>query len=200
MLRESGDCDERFSAFVRARGEHHLRTATLIAGDWQAGEDLLQASLLKLYRAWPRLDTSADPDAYLRRIIVNTRLSWWRARWRREAPAGAPLAPPSVDSGTGEGPFSRVSGPGAGLRHRAVDDFAERQVLGLLIRQALAKLPRQQRAVLVLRYCEDLPEAQVAAMLGCSAGTVKTHAHRGLRALRESLGGEFPVPRVNEAL
>jgi DNA-directed RNA polymerase specialized sigma24 family protein len=156
MLRESGNPDERFSAFVRSRGEHHLRTATLIAGDWQAGEDLLQASLLKLYRAWPRLDTSADPDAYLRRITVNTRLSWWRARWRREAPAGASLAPPPAGSGTGEGPFSRVSSPGAGMAYSSVDDFAERRVVGLLVRPALAKLPRQQRAVLVLRYCDEV--------------------------------------------
>jgi RNA polymerase sigma factor (sigma-70 family) len=67
-------------------------------------------------------------------------------------------------------------------------DAAERHAVGTLVRQALGRLPRQQRAVLVLRYCEDLPETEVAAMLGCSAGTVKTHAHRGLRALRESLG------------
>ena len=70
----------------------------------------------------------------------------------------------------------------------AGEDAAERHAVGALVRQALARLPRQQRAVLVLRYCEDLPEAEVASLLGCSAGAVKTHAHRGLRALRESLG------------
>lgn len=70
----------------------------------------------------------------------------------------------------------------------AGEDAAERHAVGTLVRQALAGLPRQQRAVLVLRYCEDLPEAEVAFLLGCSAGAVKTHAHRGLRALRASLG------------
>ena len=70
--------------------------------------------------------------------------------------------------------------------------------VGALVRQALGRLPRQQRIVLVLRYCEDLPEAEVAAVLGCSTGTVKTHAHRGLRTLRELLGGELPLIAVNE--
>jgi DNA-directed RNA polymerase specialized sigma24 family protein len=78
MRREAGDLDERFTAFVRAHGERHRRVAVLLTGDWHAAEDLVQASLVKLYRAWPRLDTGTDPDAYLRRIIVNTHRSWWR--------------------------------------------------------------------------------------------------------------------------
>ena len=82
------DIDERFAAYVRDRGEHHLRAAVLLTGDWHAAEDLVQESLVKLYRAWPKLRADGDPDAYLRRIMVNTRRSWWRARWRREAPAG----------------------------------------------------------------------------------------------------------------
>jgi len=174
MGREGGGIDEGFAAYVRERGDHHLRVAVLLTGDWHAAEDLVQASLVKLYRAWPRIDTAADPDAYFRRIMVNTHRSWWRARWRRETPAA-------------ELPES-VSG----------DDLADRQALGALVRQALARLPRQQRAVLVLRYCEDLPEAEVAELLGCSPGTVKTHTHRGLRALRELLGGELFLSAVNE--
>ena len=175
MRRDNDEIDERFAAFVRAHGERHLRMAVLLTGDWHAAEDLVQASLVKLYRAWPRLDTGTDPDAYLRRIIVNTHRSWWRARWRRETPAAA-------------------------LPDRAYgDDLADRHALGALVRQALAGLPRQQRAVLVLRYCEDLPEAAVAQLLGCSAGSVKTHGHRGLRALRRRLGGEWPRPEVNQA-
>ena len=90
MRRDSGDLDERFTAFVREHGERHLRVAVLLTGDWHAAEDLVQASLVKLYRAWPRLDTSTDPDAYLRRIMVNTHRSWWRARWRRETPTAGP--------------------------------------------------------------------------------------------------------------
>ena len=167
--------EESFTAFVRASGERHLRLAVLLTGDWHAAEDLVQSSLAKLYRAWPGVDqVGGYPDAYLRRIMVNTQRSWWRARWRREAPAAVL---PEVSSG---------------------EDIADRQALGALVRQALARLPRQQRAVLVLRYCEDLSEAEVAALLGCTAGTVKTHAHRGLHALRELLGGEFDRHAVNE--
>ena len=83
------DIDERFAAYVRDRGEHHLRVAVLLTGDWHAAEDLVQASLVKLYRAWPKLRLDGDPDAYLRRIMVNTHRSWWRARWRRETPVRA---------------------------------------------------------------------------------------------------------------
>jgi RNA polymerase sigma-70 factor (sigma-E family) len=164
MRRGVEDFDEEFTAFVRSRGEHHLRVATLLTGSPEAAEDLVQASLLKLYQAWSRIDTSDGPDAYLRRIIVNTRRSWWRTRWRQETPV-----PEVPDAAAGE-------------------DAAERHAVGVLVRQALARLPRQQRAVLVLRYYEDLPEAEVASLLGCSAGSVKTHAHRGLRALRGALG------------
>jgi RNA polymerase sigma-70 factor (sigma-E family) len=174
MRGDGGGVDEGFAAYVRERGDHHLRVAVLLTGDWHAAEDLVQASLVKLYRVWPRLAAGADPDAdlggvdaYLRRIMVNTQRSWWRARWRRELPAA------QLPEG--------VSG----------DDIADRQAVGALVRQALAGLPRRQRAVLVLRYCEDLPEAEVAELLGCSVGTVKTHAHRGMAALRERLGGEF---------
>jgi RNA polymerase sigma-70 factor (sigma-E family) len=151
------EIDERFTDYVRDRGEHHLRVAVLLTGDWHAAEDLVQTSLVKLYRAWPKLRLDGDPDAYLRRIMLNTHRSWWRARWRRETPSEA-------------------------LPEMAVADFADGQAIGAQVRQALQVLPRQQRAVVVLRYCADLPEAEVAALLGCSTGTVKTHAHRGLRA------------------
>jgi RNA polymerase sigma-70 factor (sigma-E family) len=171
--RVGGGCGATAAGRMRVRGlragagDHHLRVAVLLTGDWHAAEDLVQASLVKLYRVWPRLDTGTDPDAYLRRVMVNTQRSWWRARWRREVPAA------QLPEG--------MSG----------DDIADRQAVGALVRQALAGLPRQQRAVLVLRYCEDLSEAEVAEILGCSVGTVKTHAHRGVAALRERLGGEF---------
>jgi hypothetical protein len=82
------DIDERFAAYVRDRGEHHLRAALLLSGDWHAAEDLVQASLAKRCRAVPKLRLDGDPDAHLRRIMVNTQRSWWRARWRRESPAG----------------------------------------------------------------------------------------------------------------
>jgi RNA polymerase sigma-70 factor (sigma-E family) len=172
MPPDDGAIDERFAAFVRARGDHHLRVAVLLTGDWHAAEDLVQASLAKLYRAWPRLDTATDPDAYLRRIVINTHRSWWRTHWRRERPAAELPDQPAA------------SGADAA-------DLADRHAASDQVRRALAGLPRQQRAVLVLRYFEDLPEADVARLLGCSAGTVKTHTHRGLRALREVLGPDL---------
>ncbi|HWG63766.1 MAG TPA: SigE family RNA polymerase sigma factor [Streptosporangiaceae bacterium] len=153
--------DERFTAYVRDRGEHHLRVAVLLTGDWHAAQDLVQESLVKLYRAWPKLRLDGDPDAYLRRIMVNTHRSWWRARWRRETPTGE-------------------------LPDTVIADFADGQAFAALVRQALQALPQRQRAAVVLRYCADLPEAEVADLLGCSVGTVKTHTHRGLQALREN--------------
>src|SRR6201996_2141908 len=98
MARDDDAIDERFAAYVRTRGQHHLRVAVLLTGDWHTAEDLVQASLAKLYRAWPRLDTATDPDAYLRRIMINTHRSWWRTRWRRETPA-ADLPDEAVVSG-----------------------------------------------------------------------------------------------------
>ena len=166
------DVDERFAAYVRDRGGHHLRVAVLLTGDWHAAEDLVQASLVKLYRAWPKLRLDGHPDAYLRRIMVNTHRSWWRARWRRETPT-------------------------ADLPDTVIADFADGQALGAQVRQALQALPRQQRAALVLRYCADLPEAEVADLLGCSPGTVKTHTHRGLRALHEILKEDHYERRGN---
>jgi len=175
------DLEESFASFVRGRGEHHLRVAALLTGSAAEAEDLVQSSLMRLYRAWPRLDVaSSSPDAYLRTIIVNTRRSWWRARWRQESPIA--WVPDRPDPGYGGG------------------DPADRQAVGSLVRSALMRLPRQQRAVLVLRYLEDLSEAEVASLPGCSVGSVKTHAYRGLRALRASLGdlGEFGRLAVNE--
>jgi len=199
------EADEGFAAFVRERGDHHLRVAVLLTGDWHAAEDLVQASLVKLYRVWPRLDTRgcgadlAGIDAYLRRIMVNTQRSWWRARWRREMPA-ARLSEGSGSEGIGGTGISGIGISGTGIGGTGIggEDFADRQALGVLVRQALAGLPRQQRAVLVLRYCEDLSEAEVAGILGCSPGTVKTHAHRGMNALRAILGSEFGSLEVNE--
>jgi RNA polymerase sigma-70 factor (sigma-E family) len=171
--------EEAFAAFVRARGDHFMRLAVLLTGSPHEAEDLLQASLVKLYQAWPRLDVAdAAPDAYLRKILVNTRRSWWRSRWRQESPVAS--VPDIADPAPGGG------------------DPADRYALGARVRAALAALPRQQRAVLVLRYAEDLPVAAAAEILGCSQGTVKTHAHRGLRTLRATLGDLDPFT-VNDA-
>jgi RNA polymerase sigma-70 factor (sigma-E family) len=167
MGSDNVDLDADFAAFVRRRGDHHLRTALLLTGDWHAAEDLVQAALVKLYRAWRRLDTTEDPDAYLRRILVNTHRSWLRTRWRRELPVtGVPDRPGPVDG----------------------DDV---RAVAQVVRQALAALPARQRTALVLRYFEDLPEAQVAELMGCGVGSVKTHVHRGVQAMRRLLPADL---------
>jgi RNA polymerase sigma-70 factor (sigma-E family) len=172
----SVDLDAEFVDFVRRRGDHHRRTAVLLTGDWHTAEDLLQAALVKLYRAWRRLDTTDDPDAYLRRILVNTQRSWWRARWRRESPV---VDLPDLPD---------LPGPG---------DGEDRQAVAQVVRQALAALPVRQRTALVLRYFEDLPEARVAELMGCGVGSVKTHVHRGVQAMRRLLPEDL-LPRITE--
>ena len=167
MPEQAGDAlDAEFVAFVDRRGQHHLRAAVLLTGDWHAAEDLVQTCLVNLYRVWPRLGREVDLDAYLRRMLVNAHRSWWRTRWRREAPMAA-----LPDRG-------------------GDDDGQERHARAAVVRQALQALPPRQRAVLVLRFYEDLPVAEVADLLGCSAGAVKTHTHRGIGKLRQLLGAE----------
>jgi DNA-directed RNA polymerase specialized sigma24 family protein len=81
--RTTGELDQEFVGFVQRRGRTHLRTAVLLTGDWHTAEDLVQTCLAKLYRIWPRLASAVEPGSYLRRMLVNTQRSWWRARWRR---------------------------------------------------------------------------------------------------------------------
>jgi RNA polymerase sigma-70 factor (sigma-E family) len=167
--RANQELDAAFVAFVDCRAWRHVRAAVLLTGDWHTAEDLVQTCLVKLYRAWPRLDSGVDLDAYLRRMLVNTHRSWWRARWRREVPVAR------VPDRVGEA------------------DGQDRHARAAVVRQALQALPARQRAVLVLRFYEDLPVAQVAELLGCSAGAVRTHTHRGIRRLRQLLGAEAVV-------
>ena len=150
-----------FSVFVAARSAALLRTAFLLTGDWAAAEDLLQASLAKSWRSWSRV--SDRPESYVRAVLANTYVSWRRRRWHGEMPTSE-LPEVPVRDRTGE-----------------VD---EREALWL----ALRRLPRRQRAVVVLRYYDDLTEADTAVMLGISVGTVKSQGSKALAALRIDLG------------
>ncbi|NUO61239.1 MAG: SigE family RNA polymerase sigma factor [Hamadaea sp.] len=150
-----------FAEFVTARSARLLRVAYLLTRDWALAEDLLQSSLAKAWTAWRRIE--GDPEPYVRRILVNTYTSWWRRRWHHERPIGE---------------LPEQAGPD---EHRGYDD---RDVLA----RALGRLPRQQRAVLVLRYYEDLSEAQIADVLGISPGTVKSHAAKAIAKLRVDPG------------
>lgn len=149
---------EGFDGFVATRSSRLLRTAFLLTRDWTLAEDLLQIALARAWEAWRRID--GDPEPYVRRIIVNTYASWWRRRWRGELPtADLPEVTVAADPQTG------------------LDDRDQ-------LWRALGRLPRRQRAVLVLRYFEDLSEHEVAETLGCSVGTVKSQASRALAKLR----------------
>ncbi|MEU7821773.1 SigE family RNA polymerase sigma factor [Catellatospora sp. NPDC049133] len=146
-----------FDEFVVTRSRHLLRVAYLLTGDHALAEDLLQTALAKSWAAWRRIH--GDPEPYVRRVLANTYNSWWRRRWH------------------GERPTETLPEHAAPSPHSAVDDRDQ-------LRRALARLPRQQKVVLVLRYFEDLSEAEIARTLGISAGSVKTHASKGLAKLR----------------
>ncbi|WP_412538432.1 SigE family RNA polymerase sigma factor [Longispora sp. K20-0274] len=146
-----------FDEFVVGRSPRLLRLAYLLTGDHAHAEDLLQTALARSWSAWRRI--AEDPEPYVRRVLVNTYNSWWRRRWNAERPT-AVLPDRVLDS------------PQSG-----VDDRDE-------VWRALGRLPDQQRAVLVLRYFEDLTEAQIADVLGVSAGAVKGYAAKGLAKLR----------------
>ncbi|MBL7502588.1 SigE family RNA polymerase sigma factor [Frankia sp. CNm7] len=161
--------DRSFEGFVADRGSALLRTAVFLTGDRQGGEDLLQDVLLRAYRRWADVD---DPESYLRRALVNASVSRAR-RWPRGREQLVAWDEPGPDLAVSPGGLVDVAGR-VGDRH---------DLLG-----ALRQLPPRQRAVIVLRYFDDLSEAEIATELGCGAGTVKTHAARGLSRLRELMG------------
>lgn len=156
-----------FESFVADSTGPLLRTAFLMARDLAEAEDLVQETFLRVARHWPRVCVMNHPAAYARRVLVNLVIDGAERRSRR----------------TGE-----LDGRLRALEQS--DSQAERDLAAVDVHEelltALARLPARQRAVIVLRYWEDLPEAEVAAMLGCTAGTVKSTASRGLARLREA--------------
>lgn len=169
--------EDEFREFVAARSGALLRTAYLLAGDWATAEDLLQTALTKTYLAWKRLGEIEAVEPYARRVLINTATSWWRRRWHGERPTETLPERPAPDR---------------------LAEHLERDALW----QHVKALPARQRAVLVLRFYEDLSEAQTAATLGISVGTVKSQTSRALASLRQRLaaegaeGLELPVRRT----
>ncbi len=149
-----------------------VRVACSVTGRREDAEDAVQASLLKAMSAWPRVAGQERwrQQAYVRQIVVNTCRSGWR-KW------GARVS-------MGDVPEVGQSAP--------TDVVDDRE----LVREALGRLPERQRQVLVLRYFEDLSEAEIAARLGCAPGTVKSSAARALKALRAALGGTLTSETV----
>jgi RNA polymerase sigma-70 factor (sigma-E family) len=146
---------ESFDAFVLARSRKLLRTAYLLTQDHSLAEDLVQTALAKAWFAWSRIE-GGDPEPYVRKIMVNTYSTWWRRRWNGEQPTDE-LPEQAAPTGTEE----------------PTD-----------IWRALQRLPRRQRAVVVLRFYEDLSEAETARILGCSTGTVKSQTSKAFAKLR----------------
>jgi RNA polymerase sigma-70 factor (sigma-E family) len=164
-----------FESFVRARSGSLLRTAVLLTGDYGHAEDLLQIALMRTARHWR--SARAAPDAYVRQALVNL----CRDRWRRllARPRETPMLPQAPFTATAAGPAEQVS---------------QRQLLV----QAVGRLPAGQRQVIVLRYFEDLPVADTAALLRISPGTVKSYTARALAALRDVLGDDARHDRNQE--
>jgi RNA polymerase sigma-70 factor (sigma-E family) len=159
--RRCGDLDG-FREFVAARSPALVRSAWLLTGNEAAAEDLVQAALVKTWLRWSTVQRRDDPDTYVRKVIVSLFLTWNRRRWTGEQPSGS-----LPDQATPR------------------DELAAADTR-LVVREALAELPRRQRAVIVLRFYEDLTEAQTATLMGTSVGTVKSQTAKALAALRGS--------------
>jgi RNA polymerase sigma-70 factor (sigma-E family) len=161
-----------FGEYVRARSGTLLRAAQAMTGNRADAEDLVQATLVKAYQSWDRIDDPAALDTYVRRVMVNTHISGWRRRRIDEYP-------------TDELPDSPEA------------DATEESDLHDVVQRALDRLPRQMRAALMLRYYDDLTEPEVAARLGISVGTVKSTVARAVAKLRKDaeLGADALPPR-----
>jgi len=157
--------DAEFTDFVADHGGQLLRTACLVTGDTHLGEDLLQSALAKAYGSWAKVREADHPVAYVRRLMINTHLSWVRRLTNTERP------------------YERFPDGGSG-DHQSV--HAENDEM----RRALLRLSPRVRTAVVLRYFEDLTEAETARVMGCSRSTVNNHVTRGLAALRGLLAPE----------
>jgi RNA polymerase sigma-70 factor (sigma-E family) len=151
-----------FSELVATRSAALVRTAYLVVGDHQLAQDLVQEALVKTYVAWPRLQDVGKAEAYARRTIVTTAISWRRRRSFHERPA-------------------RV------IPEQAQPDRSEAIATHDVVWAELSSLPPRQRAAIVLRYYEDLSEADTAQVMGCAVGTVKSQVSTGLERLRRRI-------------
>lgn len=159
------EADDAFEEFVRGRSTHLFRLALVLTGwDRPAAEDVLQIAFERAYRHRRLLFRQGSAEPYVRRVVVNAAIDWRRLRRRRAEQALDVVLDLAVEDGTGQ--------------------VGDRDVLV----RALAALAPKQRAVLVMRYWEDVPDAEIAAILNCSSATVRSQASRGLARLRELSG------------
>jgi RNA polymerase sigma-70 factor (sigma-E family) len=162
-----------FEEYVRTRQDALLRSARRLVPDPVDAQDLLQTALARTYRRWEGIADKSLADAYLRRVMINTRTEWWRARKLEEVP-------------TEQLPESRV------------EDGAEQRADRALLMDVLSVLAPKQRSVVVLRHWEQMSTEETAAALGMSAGTVKSTLHRALARLREELQTRESEARAGE--
>ena len=154
------DAEDEFAQFVEARERALQRTAWMLTGDWALAEDLVQTALARSWLRWDKITRRDDPEIYVRRAMLNTWLTWRRRRWRAEtASAELPDCP-------------------------APGDIAAEVAARELVRQVLGQLSDRQRIVLVLRVVDDMSEAQVAQVMDCAVGTVKSTMSQALARLR----------------
>ena len=172
------DRDADFAAYMAARQPSLLRTAYLLTGDRHTAEDLVQTAFAKLYLSWDRVQRREMVDGYVRRILVNEHNSLWRRAFKRREVV------------SDEVPETRAPAD----RH----DDGESAALWAFVQT----LPRKQRAVIVLRYYEDLSEAEIAETLGISVGTVKSQASRALAAMRSRVHEHPSIthPRAHDSV
>ena len=161
------DRDAEFTAYLGARQPSLLRTAYLLTGDRHQAEDVLQTSLAKLYLAWNKVNDRNSVDAYVRRIMVNENNSLWRRGWKKREYAAEQL-------------------PEGDPHHDAYDEG-----LSSALWEVVQTLPPKARAVVVLRYYEQMTEAETADVLGISVGTVKSQCSRALASLRDRVPADL---------
>ncbi len=159
-----------FETWVASRSQALLRFAYVMTGDRALAEDALQDALTSACAKWSRISAADDVDAYVRRMIVNAHVSWWRRFRRRESPVPDPAI---------RGGGDPVTADGVGAR-------ADADALWALC----ASLPRGQRVAVVLRFYEDLSYAEIGRILGCAEVTARSRVHRALATLKDRLGGE----------
>ncbi|MCX4816296.1 SigE family RNA polymerase sigma factor [Streptomyces sp. NBC_01239] len=176
----NADDEREFREFVAARSKPLLHTAYLLTGDWEQARDLLQTALASTARRWSRLRDRQQPETYVRRAIYHAQTDRFRLlSWGKEMVTDKLPDPPA----------------------QAVD-WADTVVQRHDIMAALRQLPRRQRAVVVLRYFEDLPDPEIAEILGVAQGTVRSQTHKALASLRAAFAEAqpsatalpFPVP------
>lgn len=161
--------EDGFTAFARSCSATLFRTAYLMTGDYQRAEDLVQTTLVRVYQRWSRVEAMERPVGYARKVLVSQEISWWRRRSSRESALFLRDEPVSGD---------------------LADDLVEHE----RVWKAVLSLSPRQRAVTVLKYYEDMSEADIAETLGMAPGTVKSHSHAAGRRLAELLGDPAVAP------